>query len=119
MIYRLSYNYIDVAVLGMSHVAPVTAFDGIDRISTAASVFDWFLTFSDETRLMWTRKMTGAKMLFLLNRYLFIASCALTVMFDQFTRLSELVRTFTYVDALPVDLHPISRGAQTQGYLGA
>lgn len=35
-------------------------------------VYDWILTFPTEFRLIWMRKMTWAKFLFLLNRYLFI-----------------------------------------------
>ena len=40
---------------------------------TAIAIYDWFLTSSDEIRVVWSRKMTGAKVLFVLNRYLWIA----------------------------------------------
>lgn len=35
----------------------------------ALAVYDWLLTSSDEIRIIWRRRVTGAKVLFILNRY--------------------------------------------------
>lgn len=37
-------------------------------------IYDWLLTFSDEIRLIWRLRLTGAKLLFVLNRYIFLAA---------------------------------------------
>lgn len=47
----------------------------------------------DEICLMWRHKLTGAKVLFLLNRYLFIASYAAQIMFDFTLETSHIVST--------------------------
>lgn len=36
-------------------------------------IYDWLLTFPDEIRLIWRQKLTGARVLFILNRYSTIA----------------------------------------------
>lgn len=44
------------------------------HIATAVVIYDWFLTIPDELRLIQRHKATGAKVLFLANRYFFIFS---------------------------------------------
>ena len=50
---------------------------------TAVVVYDWILTFPDEMRLIWRHRWTGAKALFLLNRYLIIVFFVTAIPFDQ------------------------------------
>lgn len=40
---------------------------------TAVVVYNWLLNFQHEVRVIWSRRLTGAKILFLANQYLFMA----------------------------------------------
>lgn len=62
-----------------------------DTPFTAAAVYDFVLTFSDEIRFIWRRQITGAKILFLLNRYVFIAYTVTEVISGFPTEVSTAV----------------------------
>lgn len=46
-------------------------------------VYDWLLTLSDEIRLVWKRKLTGATVLFLLNRYTTLIMYVIPILADH------------------------------------
>ncbi len=47
---------------------------------TAAVVFyEYVISFDDEVRLVWRRKITGASVIFFLNRYLLVLQSVITV----------------------------------------
>ena len=56
-------------------------------------VYDWLLTFSDEIRTVWQRPMTGAKLLYLFNRYMFISLYICLIMNDLAIMFSDKVST--------------------------
>lgn len=84
-----------MAVLSMSCAVITAQCDVLNQliflIETAAVVYDWILTLPDETRLIWKGKISGAKVLFLLNRYLFIACYVTGVLADQFDGAQDTV----------------------------
>ena len=80
---------------------------------TAVIINDWILTLPDEIRVIWSGKMTGAKVLFLLNRYLWIALYVVSVMGDQLMGVSDIVSTSICDYDGPADPGPMSRGALT------
>ena len=63
----------------------------IDSIA-AVTMYDWFLTFSDEVRIMWKRPMNGAKVLFILNRYIYVAYYITAIMDNFSSHASDKVR---------------------------
>lgn len=89
IICRLSATdyYIDVAALSTSHVFCMSSFVSFD-CGLAVVIYDWSLTFPDEVRLMWRNKLSGAKVLYFLNRYSAVALFATTVMSDNFKGVS-------------------------------
>lgn len=88
----LRLNYIDVAIFSTCHMrSGLLLFMNKRILATAVIVYDWILTFPEEIRVIWTRKMTGAKILFLLNRYLWVAGYLLQLMFDFYVGLSNTV----------------------------
>ena len=54
-------------------------------------VYDYFITFDLEVSEIWQKRMTGAKILFFLNRYLFLIAQFLTVLFTLIPRLDSSV----------------------------
>lgn len=69
----------------------IISLHGTNSIFTAITVYDWILTLPLEIRVIWSRKMTGAKVLFLLNRYIWIANFMVVVMVDQWVGVSDAV----------------------------
>lgn len=61
----------------------------LTQLWTAIFVYDWLLTFSAEIRLIWSRKITGAKILFLANRYIFMAFVVSTIVDDHALGVSD------------------------------
>lgn len=49
---------------------------------TAVVVYDWLLTFPNEARLVWGRKVTSANVLHLANRFIFLISCVTELVAD-------------------------------------
>ena len=54
-------------------------------------IYDWLLTFADEIHYIWNRKLTGAKVLFLVNRYIFMALVGTVVIVDFMSGESNIV----------------------------
>lgn len=48
-------------------------------ISPVLYIYDYLLTLSDEVSAIWPSKFTGAKLIFLLNRYSFLLSCTISI----------------------------------------
>lgn len=65
------------------------------------AIYDWILTVSDEIRVIWARKMTGAKVLFLLNRYLWIASSVVSVLADHLGGIGNSVSILIWIHDIP------------------
>lgn len=84
----------------------LTGFDASNRLA-AVTAFDWLVTFSDEIRLMWSRRMTGAKVLFLLNRYLWMISTILQVMLDLWAEPDNAVNYLLTISDMITDLQTI------------
>lgn len=55
------------------------------------------MTLPQEIWFMWTRKMTGPKILFLLNRYLWVPTSLIVVLFDQMEGCSNAVSAPVHV----------------------
>ena len=53
----------------------------LQTLDAGVVAYDFLLTIPDEVRVMWTRPLTGAKILFFLNRYLFVTSNIIQVAF--------------------------------------
>lgn len=51
-------------------------------MTTAVLIYDWILTFPDEIRFIWRPKLTGARVLFLVNRYFFVLFYTSQVVFN-------------------------------------
>lgn len=64
----------------------------------ALVLYDWLLTFSDEIHLMWNRKITGARIVFLLNRYVFLLYNLTEVMNDFIYSGGNRVSVNTQID---------------------
>lgn len=92
LMYRVPLNYIDLVALSECY-APVTSFYETNCVFTAVTIYDWIFTLPNEIRIIWSQKMTGAKVLFVLNRYLWIALSVAVVMFDQWAGVSDAVST--------------------------
>lgn len=112
LMFSQQFHYIDLAILSASY-GTITSFHGANHIFTAITVHDWILTLPLEIRVIWSWKMTGAKVLFLSNRYLWIASCLVEVMADQWVGVSDAVSTSVRSHNMLADLESISRGALT------
>lgn len=82
------FDYIDLTLLSMFSMYP--SFDGSNYLE-AVTAFDWLLTCSDEIRLIWSRKLTGVKVLFFLNRYLWIIAMILQIMSDNWVEPDNAV----------------------------
>ena len=81
------------------------AFHVANRIFTVSSIYDWLLTLPDEIRVIRSGKTTGAQVLFLLNRYLWIAGNIVQVMFDQWVEPSNAVSAPASTYYMPTDLN--------------
>lgn len=85
-----------------SHLAVFSTYQCILRVqdscnfTTAVVVYDWLLTFPDEFRLIWKRKLTGARILFLLNIYLFLSFNLTQVINDRALGFSDNVSTLAF-----------------------
>lgn len=47
----------------------------VSLVSTPLYLYDFLLTFSDEVRYIWRRRLTGATVLYLVNRYAALLAC--------------------------------------------
>ena len=54
-----------------------------DLLSSALIFYEYSITFSDETRLFWTKKITGAVVLFFANRYITLAYNLYLIYFEN------------------------------------
>lgn len=51
----------------------------IDAKNAAVLIYDHLLTFSEEIRVIWPTRLTSTKLLFILNRYVSLATYSLAV----------------------------------------
>ena len=56
-------------------------------------LYDWFLTIDGEMEYFWNRQVTGATILFFVNRYISLASFILT--FVDYKPMSDKVRDYS------------------------
>lgn len=61
-------------------------------IIIAVALYDWLITFQDERSLIWSRKVTGTTVLFVLNRYIPIIIFFLAVLYDTSPEADNKVR---------------------------
>lgn len=77
----------------------------------ATVIYDWSLTFGEEYRLMWKRPTTGPKILFFLNRYLFITLYVVQIIWDLDVVVSNQVSMGTFLVDCQNAKISISRGS--------
>ena len=65
---------------------------------TALILYDYILTFSQEVRWVWKQKITGASVIFFVNRYFMLVQVALVVT-TNFAWLSVEVRPYNSLEA--------------------
>lgn len=89
--HSIASDYIDLAIFGESLIAIPGLSCGWYSAVTVIIIYDWLLTLSDEVRLVWNGKMTGAKVFFLANRYIYIVSHTIQIVCDQVVGASNSV----------------------------
>ena len=91
-------NYVNLACFG-AHLQKININRTEEVFDVVVTVYDIVLTFPDEFRIMWKRPITGAKVLFFLNRYLFLVMMVIQTMSDNVSDLGYPVNLFLRIES--------------------
>lgn len=103
-------HYIDIAVFSVSLVAISRLLRNWCKYLTAVVIYDWLLTFPDEILVIWRAKVTRAKVLFLLNRYLSIAMYITAITSNQSLGVNNAVSIYTWTHDTKANVKSTCRG---------